>query len=232
MLPASPFYAKNFSCEQKVIPSLYLSGDCVDYALLKRRYYAFYLADVSGHGSASAFVTIWLKNLVSQLVRLKQLENQFDSAGYALLELLNIINAEMMDIGLNNHLTCIFGIIDTEKNRLSYVVAGHLPLPVMLCNGKAEFLEGSGKPIGLYANAEWNVYERQLPEDECSLMLFSDGVLEILPPEKLIEKEQALLQLVEKSNANVSDLIKRLALDSIEQLPDDIAMLSIDKSPT
>ena len=79
MLPIAPFFASDYTCSYKLIPSLYLSGDFIDYAFLEQRYYAFYLADVSGHGSAPAFVTIWLKNLVSQLVRMRRLLSDFDS---------------------------------------------------------------------------------------------------------------------------------------------------------
>jgi len=182
MLPLSPFYFGDCMAEYKVIPSLYLSGDCIDYAFVKQRYYAFYLADVSGHGSAPAFVTIWLKNLVSQLVRLKQL---------------------------------LFSVIDTKTNTLSYSVAGHLPLPILYHQGKATFLAGSGKPIGLFPSTRWEIFTTQLPDDAFSLILFSDGILELLEPKELQQKEQGLLQLV--------------GVALLAELPDDIAVLSIKK---
>jgi len=116
LLPPSPFVSKALSCQSKVVPSLYLSGDCIDYALLERRYFAFYLADVSGHGSAPAFVAIWLKNLLSQLVRLKHLLTDFDHINEALNQLLMVTNDQLIATGLSNNLTMIVGIIDTQTN--------------------------------------------------------------------------------------------------------------------
>ncbi|ODS24415.1 fused response regulator/phosphatase [Candidatus Endobugula sertula] len=229
MLPVSPFYARDYISEYRLVPSLYLSGDCVDYAFIKQRYFAFYLADVSGHGSAPAFVAIWLKGLVAQLVRLKQMLVQFDSEAGALLELLEMVNDELIEMGINNHLTLVVGFLDTEIHQLYYIVAGHLPLPVLYYQGNAQFLEGSGKPIGLYEQADWEVYQTEVPDNTFSLLLFSDGVLELLEPQALEEKEHALLQLIEHTEGNIDCLMNQLGIADIEELPDDIAVLSIKK---
>lgn len=229
MLPASPFYAGDYICEHKVIPSLYLSGDCIDYAFIKQRYYAFYLADVSGHGSAPAFVTIWLKNLIAQLVKLKQVLVQFDSESDALVELLEVINNQLVEMGINNHLTLVLGILDTETDQLYYIVAGHLPVPVLLDQEKARFLPGTGKPIGLFTNAQWQVNQVSLPDQSFSLLLFSDGILELIEQNDLIEKEQALLTLVEKTKGSLDAMVQDLNINNIQELPDDVAMLSIKK---
>ena len=229
MSPVSPFYAGECVSEYRVIPSLYLSGDCVDYAFIKQRYYAFYLADVSGHGAAPAFVTIWLKNLVAQLVRLKQLLVHFDSEQDALLELLDVLNGELIDMGINNHLTLVLGILDTETGKLSYVVAGHLPLPVLCQGDDVRFLEGSGKPIGLFPQAQWDVFTIELTDQPFNLLLFSDGILEILEPKELHQKQQSLLQLVKDTNGHVDGIIEQLGVLDIPELPDDVAVLSIRK---
>ncbi len=229
MLPASPFSAGDYCCEQQLIPSLYLSGDCIDYAFIHQRYYAFYLADVSGHGSAPAFVTIWLKNLVAQLVRLKQALVRFDSVKDAVTELLEVVNDELLQMGINNHLTMIVGILDTKTNELFYAVAGHLPLPILFDGQKAEFLRGAGKPIGLFEQPEWQVEMMTLPKDRCALILFSDGVLELINEDSMPKKEQVLLNMVEKTEANLDKIKQYLMINDIKDLPDDVAMLSIKK---
>ena len=114
MLPVTPFVADDYTCAYKIVPSLFLSGDCIDYSLLDKRYYSFYLADVSGHGSASAFVTIWLSNFVSQLVSLRLLLTHFEDMSQTLQEMVTVINDELMAIHLNNHMTMVAGIVDTE----------------------------------------------------------------------------------------------------------------------
>ncbi len=235
MLPATPFYAGNYVCEHRLIPSLYLSGDCIDYAFIKQRYYAFYLADISGHGSAPAFVTIWLKNLVEHLVRLKNVLVDFDSEQEALKELLDMINEELMDMGLNNHLTMIVGLLDTQTNTLVYIVAGHLPLPVVYsAKGDAKYLQGSGRPMGLFKDARWEVNQVQLDDTSSSVMLFSDGILELMPSKQLTDKEQDLLQLVTETQGQLDKIEAALEISNATvekfELPDDVAMLSIKNS--
>jgi len=226
MQPVSPFSARDYTCTHKLIPSLFLSGDCIDYALLEKRYYAFYLADVSGHGSAPAFVTIWLKNLVSQLVRMRKLLSDFDAMHATLHELVTVINDEMIEIHLNNHMTMIVGIIDTVTHELFYIVAGHLPLPILVSPEGTRYLEGKGKPVGLFDDNEWQVNHCHLP-DECSLVLFSDGILEVLEGKNLLEKEESLLQLLSNTNGSIDEVCRHVTNLEISHTPDDIALLSI-----
>jgi serine phosphatase RsbU (regulator of sigma subunit) len=228
MLPASPYIAGNYKCTHKVIPALFLSGDCIDYALLDKRYFAFYIADVSGHGAAPAFVTIWLKNLVSLLVKIKQLLADFRSIDNALHELVGVINDELIAMRLNNHITMILGIIDTETNELFYIIAGHLPLPIVVSKGQAHFLEGRGKPLGLFADNEWDVYQYELPE-EFSLVAFSDGILEVLAGNDLLAKEKSLLESLPLTDGNLEAITGQLKLLTSGRIPDDIAMLSISR---
>ena len=68
MLPVSPWTIDEFNFAHKIIPSLYLSGDFVDYFRVDERRVAFYLADVSGHGASSAFVTVLLKFMTTRLL--------------------------------------------------------------------------------------------------------------------------------------------------------------------
>ncbi len=231
MLPMSPFIARDYRCTHRVIPALFLSGDCIDYALLNKRYYAFYIADVSGHGSAPAFVTIWLKNLVAQLVRLRQLLTDFGAINDALHELVTVINDELIAMRLNNHITMIVGIIDTQTHELSYIVAGHLPLPIIVSEGQAQYLEGQGKPLGLFVDNEWDVYFHQLPES-FSLVAFSDGILEVLSGNDLLAKEQNLLESLSQTDGSIEAMTDKLKLLSFERLPDDIAILSISHDLT
>lgn len=227
LLPPSPFVAQSFTCEHKIIPSLYLSGDCIDYALLEKRYFCFYLADVSGHGSAPAFVAIWLRNLLMQLVKLKQLLTDFKHIDDALAQLMAVINDQMIDMGLSNNLTMIVGIIDTQTHELFYSIAGHLPLPILLADNSAEYLEGKGMVIGLQADTNWQVYRKTLPK-ECSLVLFSDGILEIVEGKNLIEKEENLLDSVTQTQGHFDKICAHFNVDEIRNKPDDIALLTIN----
>ncbi len=113
----------------QIIPSLYLSGDFVDYFRVDERRVAFYLADVSGHGASSAFVTVLLKFMTTRLL--------FESKRNGTLpefkpsEVLGHINRGLISWQLGKHVTMVGGVIDEETGLLTYSIGGHLPLPVL-----------------------------------------------------------------------------------------------------
>lgn len=128
MLPESPWVAGEFAFEHQIIPSLYLSGDFVDYFRVDERRIAFYLADVSGHGASSAFVTVLLKFMTTRLMfELKRSRmREFKPS-----EVLSHINRGLINSKLGKHVTMVGGVIDEESGLLTYAVGGHLPLPVL-----------------------------------------------------------------------------------------------------
>lgn len=225
MLP-EPLSVHGVGCEHKVKTSLLLSGDFVDYFPLPDHKMAFYLADVSGHGASSAFVTVLLKNVTYRLRRNLKRGSSGDILSPDLV--LARINSELIASELDKHLTMIYGVIDTRTMLLEYGVGGHFPMPVLYANNQSQFLEGRGLAVGLFAEASYKTYQLQLPE-QFSLMLFSDGILEILPKSPLNEKEQLLLDLVTECAGKVQTLAAKLGLDDMPEVPDDIAMLSINR---
>lgn len=228
LMPGPLTTKDHYHVSHYIAPSLYLSGDFVDYAHIKKRYLAFYLADVSGHGSSSAFVTIWLKHLVSRMVREEELF--WDAASFATGTdvLLQTVNRELQDTRLNHHLTFFVGVIDTHTQIMNYSVAGHLPMPILKTAQNSLYLEGRGKPVGIFKDATWEVYSLQLP-DEYSLSCFSDGVLEILPGETIQEKEAQLLQKVTESSGSLESVCNTLQVEDNGESPDDIAILTISR---
>lgn len=218
----------HYLVEHYIAPSLFLSGDFVDYAHIKKRYLAFYLADVSGHGSSSAFVTIWLKHLVSRMVREEGLFGDEESFASGTNLLLQTVNREIKETRLNHHLTFFVGVIDTYTQALNYSVAGHLPMPILQTAETSIYLEGMGKPVGIFKDVIWPVYNLQLPE-EFSLMCFSDGVLEVLPAHTLQEKEAQLLEKVAVTSGSLESVCNTLRIEDDGESPDDIAILTISR---
>ncbi len=228
LMPSGFTTEDGFSAAHTIIPSLFLSGDFVDYAHIKKRYLAFYLADVSGHGASSAFVTIWLKHLVSRMVREEGLFGDETSFAQGADLMLRQINRELHETRLSHHLTLFVGVIDTVTSQMHYVVAGHLPMPILLTEDGPEYLTGRGKPVGIFKEIGWDVYERQLPE-KFALVCFSDGVLETLPQVELQDKETHLLKLIASSNGSLESVCNTLVIKEIRDNPDDIAVLSITR---
>jgi phosphoserine phosphatase RsbU/P len=229
LMPKGLKTPEGYLIEHQIIPSLFLSGDFIDYAQIKQRYLAFYLADVSGHGASSAFVTIWLKHVVSRMVREEGLFGDYQSFETGCSQMLQQINRELIETRIGHHLTFFVGVIDTQTRQMRYVVAGHLPLPVLIEQGKTAYLEGQGKPVGIFKDARWQIYHRQLPEN-FALVCFSDGVLELCQKKDIEEKEADLLQKLSLSTGSLESVCNTLAINQVSDNPDDIAILSISRS--
>ncbi|AZZ45026.1 MAG: two-component system response regulator RssB [Pseudomonadales bacterium] len=227
MLPVTPCNLDEFQFAHQIIPSLYLSGDFVDYFRVDEHRIGFYLADVSGHGASSAFVTVLLKFMTTRLLY----ESRRGRAlrAFKPSEVLDHINRGLINCKLGKHVTMLGGVIDQERNVLHYSIGGHLPMPVIYADGVAKYLEGKGLPVGLFVEATYDNYEIELPES-FSLTLLSDGILDLLPGDTLKDKEAGLPGLIREAGGTLGGLQRVLGLADLEDMPDDIALLVLSRN--
>ena len=225
MLPDAPKSIQGLSFNHQLYPSLIMSGDFIDYFELFDGRVAFYIADVSGHGASSAFITVLLKSLSRRLLD--------DFPRFAsTAEILSWINVELLQWKLEQHVTMFFGIIDQENSTLEYSNAAHFPGTIMCHPGGAQFLEIGGQPLGLYSEPIYEANRLSLPESY-AIVMFSDGVFEILPQETLEAKEEHLLSVVECHKQEedpvllVDELVDDLGVLSASSIPDDIAVFTV-----
>ena len=188
---------------------------------------AFYLADVSGHGASSAFVTVLLKFMTTRLL--------YESRRGGVLpefkpsDVLAHINRGLLNCKLGKHVTMIGGVIDEQAGSLTYSIGGHLPLPVLFSAGESYYLQGRGLPVGLFAEATYQDHVMQIPES-FSLTLLSDGILDLLPGDTLKEKETLLPQLVSSAGGTLDGLRRVFGLAKLGDMPDDIALLVMSRN--
>lgn len=227
MLPVTPWQVDGLEFAHQIIPSLYLSGDFVDYFRVDDRRIAFYLADVSGHGASSAFVTVLLKFMTTRLL--------YESRRGGLLpefkpsDVLAHINRGLINCKLGKHVTMLGGVIDEQNGTLTYSIGGHLPLPVLFSEGQASYLEGRGLPVGLFNEAVYTDLQMDLPKS-FSLTLLSDGILDLLPGDTLKDKEAILPQLISSAGGTLDGLRQVLGLANLGEMPDDIALLVLSRN--
>ena len=228
MLPPSPMAIDGFRLQHHIVPSLFLSGDFVDYFRITERHFVFYIADVSGHGASSAFVTVLLKNF-SRRLRREYRPRMLSEPG----EILRWLNREILDSRMDRHVTMFVGVVDCATETLSYANAGHFPCPVLVTEGEARFLEIPGKPLGLFEDYRLESGRTELPLG-ASLALFSVGLLEIMDAPSVIEKEATLLagvrRVADASPSDIDALCHAFGLLPDLEAPDDIACLLIART--
>lgn len=221
MLPPSPMAIDRFRFQHRIVPSLMLSGDFVDYFRLTDSHFVFYIADVSGHGASSAFVTVLLKNF-SRRLRREYRPSMLQAPG----QILEWFNRELLEQQIDKHVAMILGLGHLDTNVVSLVNAGHFP-PAILVGGEsgAEYIEQRGKPVGLFEDVSYPATDVEVGEGE-GLVVFSDGVLDAMPDMDLSEKEMALLTAASCST-DVDEIWASLGVQTPVDAADDMTCLLI-----
>lgn len=228
MLPPTPWPSGDFLFEYRIIPSLYLSGDFVDYFRISDTQLGFYLADVSGHGASSAFVTVLLKFMTTRLLYEQRKLRKHGPLSFQPSDVLDHINRSLISCKLGKHVTMLGGVIDEQRQTLTYSIGGHLPLPVLLTEGGARYLQGKGHPVGLFEDARYQNHEIPLPQT-FTLTLCSDGVLDCVEGTTLREKEDRLPLLTEQADGDLHAFMTLLGLGEAKVMPDDISVLLLSR---
>jgi sigma-B regulation protein RsbU (phosphoserine phosphatase) len=223
ILPETPLDLGWCRVEHRIVPSLYLSGDFIDYFEVGEKQLGFYLADVSGHGVSSAFVTMFLKTIGNRARR----DLRRDNANRLRPSLvLHMANRELLRLGLGKHVTLFCGVIDFSTRQLHYSVAGQYPQPIVFDGKCAQYLNARGMPVGLFDGAVYEDRMHALPQG-FALVLLSDGALELMGDMSLADKEARLLDIVGGGGVTVDALGRALQLDVEREIPDDVALLVI-----
>ena len=186
MLPPNPMAIGRYRLEHRVEPSLILSGDFIDYFQITDRYFACYVADVAGHGASSAFVTVLLKNFSRRLRREYRVSMLSDPG-----QILSWINTELLDQGIDKHVAMFLATVDLKENKLHFSNAAHFPPAALIKDGGIQFLEQKGKPLGLFPDLAFESLTADFSQG-ARLVVFSDGILDLVPKESLQEKEDYL----------------------------------------
>jgi serine phosphatase RsbU (regulator of sigma subunit) len=227
LLPEDDKRFGNYRFRRRLYPSMYLSGDFIDYFPIDDQHIGFYMADISGHGAASAFVSVMLHTLMVQYR-----DTLWQSTDMTILypqRVLERLNHDFCRQNLDKHLTMLYGVIDLENNTLAYSSAGQFPCPLLYDGEAVQVLECRGRPVGLFEDAEFNTSQIHLPE-AFDLVLVSDGILELMPVDKLQLRYSALLSRAKGTALDLDEMTAGLDVLADKHLPDDIAVLVVDRN--
>jgi sigma-B regulation protein RsbU (phosphoserine phosphatase) len=219
-----------------------LAGDGLNIIPFGHGKVGLYVLDVSGHGVASALLSVSLSRLLSSpsdpssiLVREGDNRDLFDITPP--VEVAARLNRLFpFDPATEQFATMVCGILDTVTGEFRYVSAGH-PGPVHLPSaGDPVILESSGFPIGL-ADAEYEERSIRLAMGD-RLYLYSDGVSEAMDHAGQQFGGARLLEAIgrvrsEPLQESVSTLLEELARWHGSATPqDDISILAVEVAPS
>ncbi len=169
ILPGNVLKKGNIEIFADSIPAAEVGGDFYDFFWLSETKLGIVMADVSGKNiSAAMFATI-AKTLIKSFSRI------YSSPA----ECFKNVNTMLCQENVTTmFVTAMYGIIDIEKNEITYTNAGHLPIAVVSQGCEPKFLEcDPAMALGIFDETEFfdNVHIFSPGE---VILLYTDGVPE------------------------------------------------------
>ena len=205
-------------------PAKEVGGDFYDFYLLDGNRLAFLIADVSGKGITAAMFMMKAKTLIKDYA-----EKERDAA--SILTRANDALCEGNEAVM--FVTCWMGILDFDKNTVTFANAGHNAPLVRHKNGGFEYFKSPpGFVLGGMEGIQYQGGELSLsPGDE--IFFYTDGVTEATDENDELYGEDRLLSILNALGpASAKDICKGVKADvdlfvgSAPQF-DDITMLSL-----
>lgn len=149
------------------LPVLEAGGDFYDVLSFGGGQIAYFLADVSGHDLGASFITSSLKALF----------RQHAAQGKSPAEILAGMNRILCAITTDEvYLTAVCLCLDRSLGTYALASGGHPPV-VAHVDGRAQCLDISGLPLGMFETAEYSVLEGAIAEGD-RFYMYTDGLAE------------------------------------------------------
>lgn len=171
LLPPTRLSDNYIQIDFTYVPANNVGGDLLDVIPLEDGIYALLIADVSGHGIASALISSMLKMSVYALDR------QILYRPAALLQRLDLLLAQSLH---REFITAVYGILNIRDMTFEFASAGHEP-PIVVRRESPEIIHTGtvGRALGVFENNTYTSHCIPLKQDD-TIFLFTDGCFDIL----------------------------------------------------
>jgi sigma-B regulation protein RsbU (phosphoserine phosphatase) len=152
-----------------------VAADYYDFINLGPQSLLLVSAEVEGKGVSSALI---MANLQATLRALVMHLHSLEVLAFSLNEMLYTYTRA------GKHLSVFLGLVDTRRNVLQYVNAGHVP-PILVKGktGEVKLLEEGGTVIGLFPQVDYTRGTVKLEKDDM-LVCTTDGIIRISDEQK------------------------------------------------
>ncbi len=168
-------------------PARQVGGDFYDVIQIDAETFGVAVADVSDKGMPSALYMALTRSLL-------RAEARRECSPREVLARVNKLLLELTEP--NMFVTVFYGVVDCATRQMTYARAGH-DRPLLLRGGVTQELGGQGTALGLFESSFLRLTEEQVdlaPGDR--LVLYTDGLTDVLSPEGKPFERQALKDLL------------------------------------
>ena len=222
ILPKNKEYA-NIDLRGIYIPSSNVSGDLYDIIKINDNKYAFYIADVMGHGVKASIMTMFIKVTMSSIF---ERHPEFSPS-----EALFKLRSKFFDLEIDTsqYFTAWLGVFDFDDKSLTYSNAGHNCPPMIFRQEveKCEYLQASGRMISNIIEPDVYNEVRICLRDADKILFFTDGAVEATNKEK---KEYGLERLKESfcTHRDLDKIYQDIKDFTWGEQEDDLTLVMVD----
>ncbi len=225
-LPTPKKY-KKFKIGKLYRPMREVSGDLYQYFYFDegdgKEFYAFFLADASGHGVSAALVTVVMAMSLQGIM--KENHDPIFAINFLGETIANRLQASFFATG-------VFVILD-EPGKVKFVNAGHnAPFMIRPSTKEITYIDSSGPPLGMGDDIQYSLVEFPVePGDK--IILYTDGVVETPLKDDgglygLDRFANLVLDNIDKPNSEIVE-IAMADLDLVhEEYKDDVSIIILE----
>lgn len=210
----------------KYVPSSTLGGDTIGYHWIDDEHLALYLIDVTGHGLDSALLAVTITNVIrSQSLPAVDMHRPDE-----------VVRALNQSFQAERHgrkyFTIWYGVYEPRRRHLTWSGGGHHPAVLLAPETVTPALLESGGPIiGCMDDVDFPAESCSVPRS-ARLLLFSDGVFEILRDEELVWNLTGAIAFMAQWSSSDRSLLDSLfdevrTMRGSEQLDDDFSIIEV-----
>src|SRR5882762_10483559 len=168
LLPASDPILPGYDISAYNVPTEEVSGDYYDWVRTYEDQIGIVIADVAGKGVPAALLMAFLRASLRAATHI----------GYSPHISMSKVNYLLWEsIERNQFVTAFYAILDSKNRTLAYCNAGHNPPFLMEADGKVQFEERGGVPLGMFGDTRYYEYFATIEPGQV-LVLYTDGVTE------------------------------------------------------
>jgi sigma-B regulation protein RsbU (phosphoserine phosphatase) len=218
-----------FRYTHRYLPADGIGGDIYAIMALPDESVALMIADVSGHGVTAALISAMVKTFFESQVRF----------GQGPLAWAQAMNRDLARSTLSEQFaTAFLARLDPAKDRMQYVVAGHVA-PLLIKGGAAggarepTVLSGIGFMLGI--EEDLNFTEQAVPFGKGDrLILYTDGLVEVEREDRLLLGDEGLLKICgnlarDEEAAADSIVAQAVAFNQTSPFVDDVTLVVLDR---
>jgi sigma-B regulation protein RsbU (phosphoserine phosphatase) len=207
------------------LPTDEIGGDYYDFIALPGGRVGVAVADVAGHGIASALVMTSFRGLL----------RIHTSGSLGLVKIACAINRQLPEFtGGSQFVTALYAVLSPATEEISFVNCGHHPPLLVRPGGKVDMHKAHGPALGILERASYPSRKLAMRPGDI-LALYTDGVVELCNPAGgEFSRDRLTGAISQHSNLTAAELVQQIVITTREfsgtqRYPDDFTLVIIKR---